>query len=190
MTGRRFPPPWTVEEIPGGFKVIDSTGQSLAYVYSRDNASDALIANVLTTDEARRIASNIASCRDCLKRGFEKWQSPGTFRLCRRMAMQSRTNLYAHVGLRNDSLGVARIRAKPPSQSLSWRAGRKQSNAGLRQRSDLSKRLEVLTNAADELREAEEYADRRNEIAHGNREHWALIPPYMHRRLTTLASSF
>ena len=30
---RRFPSPWTVEKIPGGFKVIDSTGQSLAYVY-------------------------------------------------------------------------------------------------------------------------------------------------------------
>ena len=57
---RRFPSPWTVEKIPGGFKVIDSTGQSLAYVYSRDNASDAIIANVLTTDEARRIARNIA----------------------------------------------------------------------------------------------------------------------------------
>ena len=40
--------------------MINSTGQSLAYVYSRDNASDAIIANVLTTDEARRIAANIA----------------------------------------------------------------------------------------------------------------------------------
>ena len=32
---RRFPPPWTVEMIPGGFKVSDANGQSLAYVYSR-----------------------------------------------------------------------------------------------------------------------------------------------------------
>ena len=31
---------------------IDANGQSLAYVYSRDTDSDALIANVLTTDEA------------------------------------------------------------------------------------------------------------------------------------------
>ena len=30
---RRFPPPWTVEEIPGGLKVVDANGQSLAYVY-------------------------------------------------------------------------------------------------------------------------------------------------------------
>jgi len=29
MTNRRFPPPWTVERLPGGFKVIDASGQSL-----------------------------------------------------------------------------------------------------------------------------------------------------------------
>jgi hypothetical protein len=57
---RRFPPPWTVEKIPGGFKVRDSNGQSLAYVYSRESESDARIAKVLTEDEARRIAANIA----------------------------------------------------------------------------------------------------------------------------------
>ena len=57
---RRFPPPWTVEKIPGGFKVIDVSGQSLAYVYSRENDSDAHMAKVPTEDEARRIASNIA----------------------------------------------------------------------------------------------------------------------------------
>src|SRR4029079_4153814 len=57
---RRFPAPWTVEKIPGGFKVYDANGQSLAYVYSRKNPNDAHIAGVLTEDEARRIASNIA----------------------------------------------------------------------------------------------------------------------------------
>ena len=30
---RRFPPPWTVEQTPGGYKVIDADGQALAYVY-------------------------------------------------------------------------------------------------------------------------------------------------------------
>jgi hypothetical protein len=57
---RRFPPPWTVEKIPGGFKVLDANQQSLAYVYSRETGRDAQIANVLTEDEARRIATNIA----------------------------------------------------------------------------------------------------------------------------------
>jgi hypothetical protein len=57
---RRFPSPWTVEKIPGGFMVIDANRQSLAYVYSRENPNDAHIAKVLTEDEARRIAANIA----------------------------------------------------------------------------------------------------------------------------------
>ena len=57
---RRFPPPWTVEKIPGGVKVIDSTGQSLAYVYGHADLGAAGIANDLTLDEARRMASNIA----------------------------------------------------------------------------------------------------------------------------------
>ena len=60
MTGRRFPPPWTVEKIPGGLKVVDANGQSHAYVYSRETKDAAYIAKVLTEDEARRIASNIA----------------------------------------------------------------------------------------------------------------------------------
>jgi hypothetical protein len=33
MTTRRFPPPWTAEQIPGGYVVKDTTGQALAYVY-------------------------------------------------------------------------------------------------------------------------------------------------------------
>jgi hypothetical protein len=53
---RGFPPPWTVEQIPGGYKVLDANGQGLAYVYGRETKADA----VLTMDEARRIASNIA----------------------------------------------------------------------------------------------------------------------------------
>jgi hypothetical protein len=60
MTDRRFPPPWTVEKIPGGLKVCDANGQSLAYVYSRENPNDAHMAKLLTEDEARSIASNIA----------------------------------------------------------------------------------------------------------------------------------
>src|SRR6478736_7980304 len=53
MSERRFPPPWTVEKIPGGLKVSDANGQSLAYVYSRENPNEAHMAKVLTEDEAR-----------------------------------------------------------------------------------------------------------------------------------------
>src|SRR5262249_15358894 len=38
-------------------KVKDANGQSLAYVYGRETKADADIANVLTMEEARRIAS-------------------------------------------------------------------------------------------------------------------------------------
>ena len=57
---RRFKPPWTAERIPGGYVVKDATGQALAYVYARENRADADTAKVLTMDEARRVASNIA----------------------------------------------------------------------------------------------------------------------------------
>jgi len=57
---RRFPSPWTAERIPGGYVVKDATGQSLAYVYARETRAEADTAKVLTMDEARRVASNIA----------------------------------------------------------------------------------------------------------------------------------
>jgi hypothetical protein len=60
MTARRFPPPWQVEQTPGGFKVLDASGQTLVYVYARETREQADIAKVLTFDEARRIAANVA----------------------------------------------------------------------------------------------------------------------------------
>jgi hypothetical protein len=66
MTSRRFPPPWTVEQIPGRFKVVDASRQALVYVYARETSHEANIAGVLTFDEARRIAVNVAKLRDLL----------------------------------------------------------------------------------------------------------------------------
>jgi len=62
---RRFPPPWTVERIA---RVIDANEQSLAYVYSRETKDAANIAGVLTEDEARRIAANIAKLPSLLSK--------------------------------------------------------------------------------------------------------------------------
>jgi hypothetical protein len=53
-------PAAAVERLPGGFKVIDANGQSLAYFYARENDNDATTAGVLTMDQARRMASNFA----------------------------------------------------------------------------------------------------------------------------------
>ena len=50
------PPPWTVEALDGGFKIVDSNGQSIAYVYGHADPLDAGTADALTLDEARRIA--------------------------------------------------------------------------------------------------------------------------------------
>ena len=60
VNDRRFPAPWRADKISGGYVVRDANGQALVYVYSRDNDSEALQAKVLTKDEARRIAVNVA----------------------------------------------------------------------------------------------------------------------------------
>jgi hypothetical protein len=66
MPQRRFPPPWSVEETDACFIVRDKNGQALAYVYFEEEPGRRAAAKLLTRDEARRIAANIAKLPEML----------------------------------------------------------------------------------------------------------------------------
>jgi hypothetical protein len=67
---RRFPPPWDIEEYDRScFIVRDNNRQALAYVYFEEEAGRRNAAGLLTRDEARRIAANIAKLPGLPRKG-------------------------------------------------------------------------------------------------------------------------
>ena len=67
MTPRRFPPPWSLEDLDACFIVRDHDGQQLAYVYFGDEAGRRSAAKLL------RIAANIAKLPALLKTGVKSF---------------------------------------------------------------------------------------------------------------------
>jgi hypothetical protein len=66
---RRFPPPWTVEEFRGiSYVVRDANNFAVAYVYFENEPGRRAAANLMSKDEARKIAAGIAKLPDLLRK--------------------------------------------------------------------------------------------------------------------------
>ena len=52
----RFPPPWRIEEMPAGLRLVDKNGTALAYVYASDGRAQTTMSTALKPSEARALA--------------------------------------------------------------------------------------------------------------------------------------
>jgi hypothetical protein len=68
MPDRKFSPPWTIEDNGACFMVRDTNGQALGYAYYEEEPRCRAAASLLTRDEARRTAVNIANLPNLLRR--------------------------------------------------------------------------------------------------------------------------
>ena len=67
MPERHFPPPRSVEQLDSCFVVKDLKGQALAYVYFEKESRHRFRRELLTRDEAQRIAAVFAKLPELLR---------------------------------------------------------------------------------------------------------------------------
>jgi hypothetical protein len=65
---RRFPPPWSVDDIGGSLVVKASNDRPLVFIYYGEGVDQRSFARLLTRDAAQRIATGIAKLPDLLQR--------------------------------------------------------------------------------------------------------------------------
>jgi hypothetical protein len=68
MTSRRFPPPWSVEDIGGSFVVRASNDRPVVFIYYRENVGRRSLTKLLTRNAARKIAAGIATLPELLRK--------------------------------------------------------------------------------------------------------------------------
>jgi hypothetical protein len=69
MLERHFPPPWSVEELDNCLVVKDANGQALAYMYFEKEPRRRFRRELLTRNEAQRIAGVFANLPELLGGG-------------------------------------------------------------------------------------------------------------------------
>ena len=57
----RYPPPWRVDELSSGYRVVSSNGYTLAWIYSAEGIERSADPERLTHREARTMAEAIAA---------------------------------------------------------------------------------------------------------------------------------